>query len=221
MSEPLQELSGRDSISKVDIIRQLPREGESLSPRAHKPDYKIDENGCWVWQKYRTAKGYGLGAFNGKTGVWAHVAYWTAANGPLPTGRHIVVDHLCRNPSCVNPKHLEAVEQATNVHRGRAAKLNMEIAREVRRRVQEGQSSAQIKRELDVSIQNVWWIAEDRAWREDPTAPRQPVWPIRDCAVCERRIGSERGRRAVYCSNGCRNLHNNRKQQGYYERRGL
>ena len=184
-------------------VRPLPKEGESLSPKALKPDYKINpDTGCWEWLKTRDRKGYGTGQFTalGIASGWAHVAYWIVANGPRPEGRHIVIDHLCRNPSCVNPKHLEAVEQATNVHRGKAAKLTMEIAREVRARIVAGQTANQIKDELGVSIQNVWWIAEDRAWREDPTAPRQPVWPQRQCRHCGADVPRERGRRAVYCS---------------------
>lgn len=181
--------------------RPLPKEGESLSRNARLPDYRIDpDTGCWIWLKTLNRKGYGTGAFPDQGTQYAHRAYWIAANGPVPEGRHVVIDHLCRNPRCVNPKHLEAVEQATNMHRGKGAKLTMEIAREVRRRVQAGQSANLIKRELGVSIQNVWWIAEDRAWREDPTAPRQPVWPIKDCAHCGERIPPERGRKAKYCS---------------------
>lgn len=42
----------------------------------------------------------------------SHVLY----KGPIPNG--LVIDHLCRNPSCVNPDHLEAVTQKENVHRG-------------------------------------------------------------------------------------------------------
>lgn len=32
----------------------------------------------------------------------------------------LVTDHLCRNPRCVNPKHLEAVTQKENLLRGLA-----------------------------------------------------------------------------------------------------
>ena len=205
-------------MATVDNVRPMPREGETLSPHgnAKKPDYKIDDNGCWIWQKDKDRKGYGKGSFRAQGTPWAHRAYWIAANGPVPEGRHVVIDHLCRNPSCVNPKHLEAVEQATNVHRGKAAKLNMEIAREVRRRVQAGQSANQIQDELGVTIQNVWWIAEDRAWREDPTGPRQPVWPQRDCKHCGEPVGTDRQRMAIYCADACRAAFSAQKKRERY-----
>lgn len=198
---------------KAALFEGVPGEGQALSSKATMADYKIDESGCWIWQKNRDAKGYGKISVKGAGTQWAHVAYWIAANGPLPTGRHIVIDHLCRVPSCVNPKHLEAVEQATNVHRGRQSKLNMEVARKVRARVIAGQTANQIKAELGVSIQNVWWIAEDRAWREDPTAPRRPVWPQRSCPYCGANVAPERGRRAKYCSDEHAVAFNNEKRR--------
>lgn len=67
-----------------------------------------------------------------------------------------------------------------------------------------GHSNAEITRKTGVTTQNIWWIAEDRAWREDPDAPRQPVYPERDCAWCETPVPHERGRRALYCSLECK-----------------
>jgi hypothetical protein len=36
--------------------------------------------------------------------------------GYIPTGKEL--DHLCRQPSCVNPLHLEAVTHTENMQRG-------------------------------------------------------------------------------------------------------
>jgi hypothetical protein len=77
-------------------------------------------SGCWEWQKVRQA-GYGriwVGSRSDGTRrpALAHRAAYEAFVGPIPDG--LVLDHLCRNPPCCNPEHLEAVPQRTNVLRG-------------------------------------------------------------------------------------------------------
>lgn len=200
----LQELG---SVRAADTAAlQLPAEGESLFKHGNaKPDYRIDpDTGCWLWLKNLDRKGYGKISNSPLGTQYAHRAYWMIANGQLEPGMKIVVDHLCRNPRCVNPKHLEGVPQATNVHRGMQAKLNMQIAREVRRMVRAGHANAEITDATGVTTQNIWWISEDLAWREDPDAPREPVYPERDCAWCQTPVPPERGRRALYCSLACK-----------------
>jgi hypothetical protein len=58
---------------------------------------------------------YGQVRVGGKK-LWAHRAAWEAVNGPIPPG--MVLDHLCRNPACINVNHLEAVTHRVNILRG-------------------------------------------------------------------------------------------------------
>lgn len=71
---------------------------------------------CWEWTASKTAAGYGnLRLPTGGNG-YAHRVSFELSRGPIPEGK--VIDHLCRNRSCVNPEHLEPVDQLTNVLRG-------------------------------------------------------------------------------------------------------
>lgn len=45
----------------------------------------------------------------------AHRASYKLVRGPIPAG--LELDHLCVNPPCVNPAHLEPVTHAENVRR--------------------------------------------------------------------------------------------------------
>lgn len=75
--------------------------------------------GCWEWQAARNEKGYGIFSHAKKT-LRAHRFAYEAAHGEIADGLH--VDHLCRNPACCNPAHLEAVSPQENTARGDAGK---------------------------------------------------------------------------------------------------
>lgn len=71
-------------------------------------------DGCWEWTAYVGSNGYGRFYFEGR-GALAHRWSYEFYKGQIPEG--LVIDHLCRNRSCVNPEHL-AVAQSVNVLRG-------------------------------------------------------------------------------------------------------
>lgn len=69
------------------------------------------ESGCWLWIGTKVGGGYGRIGLSGRY-VMAHRAAYEHFIGKIPAG--LTIDHLCRNPSCVNPQHLEPVSQAEN-----------------------------------------------------------------------------------------------------------
>ena len=69
---------------------------------------------CWNWQASKHL-GYGRFRFNGNV-VYAHRFCYKLFKGNIPND--LVLDHLCRNPSCINPDHLEVVTQKENCIRG-------------------------------------------------------------------------------------------------------
>lgn len=80
--------------------------------------YIIQENGCWDWVGANNGAGYGVfyPPDSPKKRWYAHRWTYAQAKGPIPAG--LTIDHLCRNPSCCNPDHLEAVTHRENVLRG-------------------------------------------------------------------------------------------------------
>lgn len=79
---------------------------------------KVDTTGpCWEWTASKNHLGYGQVSReypDRRLGMAHRVAYELLV-GPIPEGKEL--DHLCRNPSCVNPDHLEPVTHAENMRR--------------------------------------------------------------------------------------------------------
>jgi hypothetical protein len=78
---------------------------------------EVTGDGCWSWTGARSA---GYGSFNpgGQRPVKAYRWSYEYFVGPIPDG--LVLDHLCCNPPCVNPDHLEPVTSGENVRRAAA-----------------------------------------------------------------------------------------------------
>ena len=73
---------------------------------------EVTEIGCWIWTAYRDKDGYGQVTIN-KRNLRAHRFSYEEKFGPIPEG--LVIDHLCRETSCVNPDHLRAVTTWENL----------------------------------------------------------------------------------------------------------
>lgn len=92
--------------------------------------YRVNEaTGCWEFLGSKMQNGYGR-AWDGKKVTSAHRAYYTIAGRQIPDG--FVLDHLCRNPICVNPDHMEPVPYGENNRRGLLGKLTATQVRDIR-----------------------------------------------------------------------------------------
>lgn len=84
-------------------------------------DQRYNGTRCLVWIGSTDLHGYGhfrvSNSYRSSAHRWSY-KHWV---GQIPEG--LVIDHLCRNTSCVNPVHLEPVTHAENVRRGIAPEI--------------------------------------------------------------------------------------------------
>lgn len=76
-----------------------------------------EPTGCWIWQGTLNSSGYArIFTGPGKKLSLAHRVSYRIHKGEIPAG--LTIDHLCRERTCVNPDHLEAVTSRVNTLRG-------------------------------------------------------------------------------------------------------
>lgn len=103
-----------------DPLHTRPSAEERFWPKVNKdgpvPECRPDLGPCWPWTAGTARGGYGKFTIRPGVGVMAHRFSYTMERGPIPDG--LQLDHLCRNPPCVNPDHLEPVTCRENLLRG-------------------------------------------------------------------------------------------------------
>jgi hypothetical protein len=142
--------------------------GHQMRGRIMKPErYRAEDRGyttpCWMWLLKTNADGYGRVRVDGVTRP-AHCVYYEQAHGSIPPGYQ--VDHLCRQPGCVNPDHLEAVTPTENVRRQRNVKLDVSSVRALRAAFGNGESQAFLARRFGVHPSLVSLVVRRKRWAE-------------------------------------------------------
>lgn len=129
--------------------------------------YFTRTDGCWIWTGATDARGYGvIGLGRRKDGIMpAHVASYETHEGQVPEG--MVLDHLCRNPSCINPDHLEPVTLAENSRRGSRAKITRQQADSIKQAVDGGRTQVSVADEYGLHPAHVSRIVSGKRWAED------------------------------------------------------
>ncbi len=110
-TETAQNFTRRVTCNRICVPKNAP---ELLLERRSIPE---PNSGCTLFLG-PTRSGYGNMKFRGE--LWpVHRVSYTVHVGEIPPGLHL--DHLCRNPSCINPGHLEPVTPYENWRRGMAS----------------------------------------------------------------------------------------------------
>lgn len=86
----------------------------------------VTPSGCWEWTACRHPSGYGKAHFNRRTWLAHRLIYTLLVKTIEPD---MVIDHLCRNRSCVNPDHLRECTQLVNVHAEGSLSLSAQQAK--------------------------------------------------------------------------------------------
>jgi hypothetical protein len=132
--------------------------------RPTKPQYEIRDCGydtpCWVWQWSLKGDGYGQAVGPNGPGK-AHRIVYERLRGPIPAG--LELDHLCRNPLCVNPDHLEPVTHQENLRRGSRVLLTPEVVREIRA---SAEITSTLARRYGVAPRTINAVRKRETWKE-------------------------------------------------------
>ena len=138
----------------------------------NKVDKTSTPNNCWTWTASRSKDGYGLFYFPG--GGRAHRFSYIISKGPISKG--LLVRHVCDNPSCVRPEHLELGTHKDNmqdkVSRNRSikgtnnsnSKLNDNNIIEIRKLRNLGQTLQSLADQFNVSKPTIWHIVHHKKW---------------------------------------------------------
>lgn len=117
-------LSNSKGVAKKPTIDRLAKKLNYLGPL---PTNRPELGSCWLWLE---------GNINRYVSLWdndpghnrtrgAHRISYELYHGAVPNYLHI--DHLCRNPSCCNPHHLEPVTPRENVFRGASLQIKAHL----------------------------------------------------------------------------------------------
>lgn len=117
----------------------------------------INGNGCWIWQKAKSSRGYGQ-IWDGKTSQQTHRMSYKAFVKD-PSNFHVL--HRCDVPLCCNPEHLFLGDDRDNLNdayqKGRRGKISPEKKVELKADILSGFSDLQICSKYGVTGAGVWY----------------------------------------------------------------
>lgn len=102
---------------RYDVKSKVERFWDSVDTDGPIPRWAPFLGQCWLWTAATGPFGHGSFRVGGRKSArqMSHRYAYEMVIGPIPEG--LVLDHLCRIHSCVNPYHLDACTQRVNLLR--------------------------------------------------------------------------------------------------------
>lgn len=157
------------------MTRTLTPRGASLAERLAMCSQPTP-TGCREWTRLVDKDGYGRITIDGRD-TKAHRAAYELEHGPLPPD--VLVRHSCDNPPCIELSHLLSGDAVLNaedrVQRSRfnksssrynRVKLDMDAAREIRRRHADGVTPTALASEYGVGRDQISRVLNHLNWKE-------------------------------------------------------
>ena len=127
---------------------------------------KVEDRGytspCWIYQGHIAADGYARTSRGGKT-KYVHRIYYEKYKGTIPDG--LVIDHLCRVRSCLNPEHMRVTTYAQNSRQGYSTILTEKQVLEIRQLLAEGKKQEDIAELYGITQSNISRISTKDCWK--------------------------------------------------------
>ena len=122
------------------------------------------ETPCWISSHKGTDSGHVQLRRNGKP-IAAHRYFYEREYGPIEPGMQL--HHLCDQPPCVRPSHLQPLTPAEHAHTKKNVKLSMEAACEMRTLYASDEwSYSKLAKRYGISIANCYQTVQGRRWKQ-------------------------------------------------------
>ncbi len=117
---------------------------------------------CWIWQHNFDTFGYGKFQFDRKT-ILAHRHFYEKRHGSLPKNIHL--HHLCEQPDCMNPDHLQPLTPAAHAHIRKTTKLDFEKVEKMKKLYADGGYSYRtLGLEFGVATMSAYNAVNGKTW---------------------------------------------------------
>lgn len=119
----------------------------------HSNKFVVDISGCWLWTASLDSKGYAHLTVNGKTTL-GHRLFYEALYGYLPKG--IDLHHKCNTRRCINPNHLEPIDESKHIYRHRKIVITEELSNAIVKAASNRETLYSMSRKFGLSRTTIW-----------------------------------------------------------------